>query len=145
VGKYSKLSESLDSPCIDAGDPAFPLDPDGTIADMGAFYYDQTGINDNIIISNDIHLYQNFPNPFNPSTIISFTAEGAKNAELVIYNLKGQKIRFFTNYQLTSSPINQIVWNGTDENDQAVSSGVYFYKLNIDGKTKAMRKCLLLK
>jgi hypothetical protein len=136
---------TADSPCIDAGDPAFPLDPDGTIADMGAFYYDQTGINDNIIISNDIHLYQNFPNPFNPSTIISFTAEGAKNAELVIYNLKGQKIRFFTNYQLTSSPINQIVWNGTDENDQAVSSGVYFYKLNIDGKTKAMRKCLLLK
>jgi hypothetical protein len=31
-----------DSPCIDAGDPSSPLDPDGTIADMGAFYYDQS-------------------------------------------------------------------------------------------------------
>jgi hypothetical protein len=38
-GDYHLTEES---PCIDAGDPAFALDPDGTITDMGAFYYDQT-------------------------------------------------------------------------------------------------------
>ncbi len=38
---------TVNSPCIDAGDPDSPLDPDGTIADMGAFYYDQDQAVDN--------------------------------------------------------------------------------------------------
>ena len=132
---------TADSPCIDAGDPAYPFDPDGTIADMGAFYYNQTGINNNIIISTDVYLHQNYPNPFNPSTTISFTAENAENTEIEIYNLKGQKIKQYSIFNNQSS----ITWDGTDENNQAVSSGIYLYKLNVNGKTEAMRKCLLIK
>lgn len=41
----SNLHLQSDSPCIDAGDPNSPLDPDGTLADMGAYYYDQTSPN----------------------------------------------------------------------------------------------------
>ena len=132
---------TADSPCIDAGDPAYPFDPDGTIADMGAFYYNQTGINDNIIISTDVYLHQNYPNPFNPETTISFSLESAENVKIEIYNLKGQKIKQYSIFNNQSS----ITWNGTDENNQAVSSGIYLYKLNINGKTEAMRKCLLIK
>jgi hypothetical protein len=91
-------------------------------------------------------LYQNYPNPFNPTTTISFslTSQNSEKVELTVYNLKGQKVKQLISNQL---PVGQysIVWNGTDLNDQPVSSGVYFYKLAADGKTIATRKCLLLK
>jgi hypothetical protein len=139
---------TADSPCIDAGDPTFPLDPDGTIADMGAFYYNQTGINDNIIISTNVHLYQNFPNPFNPSTTITFSVtQTSPFVILEIYNLKGQKVKqlFSNSASQLSAGEHSVIWNGTDENNQAVSSGIYLYKLNVNGKTEAVRKCLLMK
>ncbi len=83
-----------------------------------------------------------YPNPFNPSTTISFTlnAEITDNAEISIYNLKGQKIRQFKilNDQLS------ITWNGTDNNDKPVSSGIYLYKLKA-GEFQQTKKMLLLK
>jgi len=88
-------------------------------------------------------LHQNYPNPFNPETTISFTTENAENAELEIYNLKGQKVKTFD--VALSGVEGSIVWTGTDENDQAVSSGIYLYRLNINGKTEGVRKCLLMK
>ena len=238
---------TANSPCIDAGDPSFPLDPDGTIADMGAYPFYQdfeivvtdlsyavfTGdewltedqiidegdsldffiiasdpngndleyewlldgeevsiesiycfltdessageyevtlfvtdnantrnelnylwnitVNNVVLVEEEIlftpYSLQNFPNPFNPSTTIYFTAENAEDAEIVIYNLKGQKVK-----QLLSNSASQlsageysVIWDGTDDNNQAVSSGIYFYKLNINGKTEAVKKCLLMK
>jgi hypothetical protein len=92
----------------------------------------------------------NYPNPFNPTTTISFSlntslrqgsAGQAENTELIIYNLKGQKIRQFPLFNFQSS----IVWNGTDETGKYVGSGVYFYSWTVDGKTKASKKMLLLK
>ncbi len=144
------------SPCIDAGDPNSPLDPDGTIADIGVFFFDQTSIEQDIISECSFNL-SNYPNPFNPTTTISFNlttslrqgyagqAEITENTGLVIYNLKGQKIKTFSNLQITQFPNQQIIWDGTDENNQSVSSGIYFYKLNVNGKIKAVKKCLLLK
>jgi hypothetical protein len=38
-----------------------------------------------------------------------------------------------------------VTWNGTDKNNKPVSSGIYFYKLKVNGKTEAVKKCLLLK
>jgi len=86
----------------------------------------------------------NFPNPFNPTTTISFSvAQTSSFVTLEIYNIKGQKIRTFNcNPELVEG---SIVWNGTDENNKPVSSGIYFYKLNVNGKTEAVKKCLLLK
>ncbi len=83
----------------------------------------------------------NYPNPFNPETTIRFdlTAKDAKNTKLEIYNLKGQKIKQYSIFNNQSS----ISWDGTDENDQPVSSGIYFYKLNIENSP--VKKMLLLK
>jgi len=86
-------------------------------------------------------LYQNYPNPFNPETTIYFTAEDTEDAEISIYNIKGQKIRQYSIFNNQSS----IVWDGTDENNLPVSSGIYFYKLEVNNKTVAIKKCLLLK
>ncbi|MCK5050539.1 MAG: T9SS type A sorting domain-containing protein [Candidatus Cloacimonetes bacterium] len=96
-----------------------------------------------------IHDYNltNYPNPFNPSTTISFssTIELTENAEISIYNLKGQKVKTFPIFPSTNSRIHQIIWNGTDENNQPVSSGIYFFNLIVNGNSVASKKCMLLK
>ncbi|MCK4655176.1 MAG: T9SS type A sorting domain-containing protein [Candidatus Cloacimonetes bacterium] len=149
------IPDSTMSPCIDAGDPNSPLDPDGTIADMGAFYFDQNqqGVEDISILKPSNILYQNYPNPFkplgtgrSPATTISFSlAKYAKNTEIIIYNIKGQKVKEFP--IVTPSPAHtlSVTWNGTDDNSRPVGSGIYFYSLKIDNKTVSTKKCLLIK
>jgi len=85
----------------------------------------------------------NYPNPFNPSTTISFelTAKDARDAKIEIYNLKGQKIRKFLIFNNQSS----IEWDGTDDNNKQASSGIYFYKLRIGERDIISRKMVLLK
>ncbi len=122
-------------------------DPAGSIPDMGAYENPlgepQVGITQNQLPSTDYHL-TNYPNPFNPSTTILFdlTAENAKDAELIIYNIKGQKVRTFScRPELVEG---SITWDGTDQNNQPVSSGIYFYKLKA-GEFSQTRKMLMLK
>jgi hypothetical protein len=102
-------------------------------------------VNEVVIIDKEI-LLSNYPNPFNPTTTISFslTAKDAKNAKIEIYNIKGQKIKTLVGEQLDVGE-HLVVWDGKDENNNPVSSGIYFYKLNVNGKTEAVKKCLLLK
>ncbi|MDP8201544.1 MAG: T9SS type A sorting domain-containing protein [Candidatus Tenebribacter burtonii] len=104
-------------------------------------FWDGTG-SDNLLFTIENTLYQNSPNPFNPSTTISFSlnTESSEDTELVIYNIKGQKIRQFSISNFQSS----IVWDGTDQTDKQVSSGVYFYKLK-SGDFQQVRKMLLMK
>jgi len=92
-----------------------------------------------------ITFLQNSPNPFNPNTIISFelTTENSEKTELAVYNLKGQKVKQLVNEKLATGS-HSYVWNGKDINNKSVASGVYFYKLQIDGKQKT-KKMLLLK
>ena len=86
----------------------------------------------------------NYPNPFNPSTTIDFFIQNDSNVELSIYNLKGQKIKILVQDEFNSGD-HSIMWNGDDELGKAVSSGIYLYKLNVNGKTEAVKKCILLK
>lgn len=107
-----------------------------------------TGIGQSDIIEKPENIsLHNYPNPFNPSTTISFglTAEITEDTELIIYNLKGQKVKIFSNLQINKSPNQQIVWNGTDQTNNSVSSGIYFSKLIINGKMQASSKMILLK
>jgi hypothetical protein len=85
----------------------------------------------------------NYPNPFNPETTISFEIPKTDNVSLQIYNLKGQLIRTLVNDYLPAGK-QSIVWNGTDNNNQPVSSGVYLYKIKT-GKCTKSAKMLLLK
>ena len=86
----------------------------------------------------------NFPNPFNPTTTIEFSIKNDSKIELTIYNIRGQNIKTLIHDEFTKGN-HSIVWNGDDESNKLVSSGVYLYKLNVNGKTEAVRKCLLLK
>ncbi|MCK5052309.1 MAG: T9SS type A sorting domain-containing protein [Candidatus Cloacimonetes bacterium] len=85
-----------------------------------------------------------YPNPFNPTTMISFSIPEESKVELSIYNIKGQKVKSLVKESFESGN-HSIMWNGDNESENLISSGIYFYKLNVNGKTEAVRKCLLLK
>lgn len=134
------------SPCIDAGDPNSPLDPDGTIVDMGAFYFDQNVEIEDSVLQGAKYSLSNFPNPFNPSTTIEFSIEQNQQNEqikLEIYNIKGQKIKQLISDQFSAGQ-HSVVWDGTDDNSKTVSSGIYFYKLKV-GEFEEIKKMILLK
>lgn len=89
-------------------------------------------------------LHNNYPNPFNPITTISFSlADNVENAKIEIFNIKGQKIKTLVNSYLEKGTHN-VVWNGTDKSGKKVVSGLYFYKLTT-GKETAVKKMLLLR
>ncbi|MBN1326915.1 MAG: SMP-30/gluconolactonase/LRE family protein [Candidatus Cloacimonetes bacterium] len=100
---------------------------------------------DNEIFGKDKIQLANYPNPFNPSTTISFslTTEFTDCTEISIYNLKGQKVKTFSNLENTQLSKHQITWNGTNQSNQPVSSGIYYYKLNIPNSP--IKKMVLLK
>lgn len=88
---------------------------------------------------------KNYPNPFNPSTTISFEiSQPSQLVTLEIYNIKGQKVKELFGDQLSAGQ-HSIIWDGVDENQEPLSSGVYFYNLISGGKSVATDKCLLLK
>jgi len=86
----------------------------------------------------------NYPNPFNPSTTIEFSIQNNSKIELTIYNIKGQKIKTLADNEFAYG-FHSIIWNGYDDNNNPVSSGIYYYKLCVNGTTEAVKKCLLLK
>jgi hypothetical protein len=88
-------------------------------------------------------LHGNYPNPFNPTTTISFSLPDEQEIELSIYNIKGQKVKQLINGQLTNGQ-HSMTWNGKDTNDKSVSTGIYFYKLKTENDVLT-RKMLMLK
>ena len=88
-------------------------------------------------------LWQNFPNPFNPETIISFDLLEDSVVSLVIYDVAGQVVQTLTRAQEMRAGHHQLVWNGLDLNGAKVSSGVYFYQLKSNNFT-SMKKMTLI-
>jgi len=87
----------------------------------------------------------NYPNPFNPTTTISYNLPiNAKNTTIEIYNIKGKKVRTL-HINSEKQGTNQVAWDGKNSDNKSVSSGIYFYKLNVNGKSSPAKKCSLLK
>ena len=94
-------------------------------------------------------LHQKYPNPFGCTTTISFlTAEGKENAEIEIYNIKGEKIKTLDcfNHVETKATWSHYsrIWDGKDKFGKPVSSGIYYYKL-ITGEDTFMKKMIKLR
>ena len=88
-------------------------------------------------------LNQNFPNPFNPTTTLSFSLPEDGRVTLVIYSLSGQQVRTIVD-GLMSAGRQTVVWDGRDDHGNAVSSGVYLSRL-VCGKNVATGRMVLVK
>lgn len=84
----------------------------------------------------------NYPNPFNPSTTISYELTGELQVRLAVYNILGQKVRTLIGGEYRNG-LNQAEWNGLDDAGQAVSSGVYFYRLQAGDQVVTKRMILV--
>ena len=89
-----------------------------------------------------LQLNQNHPNPFNPSTTISYSVPRAGVGELAVFNLRGQKVRTLLSGDFAAGP-GSVVWNGRNDDGRQVSSGVYFYRLNVAGDSQVKRMVML--
>ncbi|MCK9584506.1 MAG: carboxypeptidase regulatory-like domain-containing protein [Candidatus Cloacimonetes bacterium] len=85
----------------------------------------------------------NYPNPFNPETTISFSVKDAGPVSVEIYNVKGQLVKKLVN-GVKEAGDHTAVWNGKDNNGRAVSSGVYYFKMNA-GKYSSTKKMIMMK
>jgi len=155
-GEITAIKSQLDGTFVLLGFPLYYFYEDGVTG-----FFDQlldeigeTGLENVELQISNIKL-SNYPNPFNPETTINFeTTNLHEFTRIEIYNLKGQKIRTLENLESVSlSPKSNkaerlgysITWDGRDDNDQSVGSGIYFYKLMIGEKDIASNKMLLLK
>ncbi len=87
-------------------------------------------------------LGQNFPNPFNPSTKISYDLPQKSDVEIAVYNIIGQKVRVLVN---RSQPAGQyeVIWDGLDEQGQMVATGVYLYQIKAGNLTQTKKMVLM--
>jgi hypothetical protein len=88
-------------------------------------------------------LLQNHPNPFNPSTSIRFDLKHDSDVKLAVFDAAGAYVATLASGPYTSGS-HDVMWNGTDAKGSRVGSGVYFYRLESQGKTLT-RKMVLLK
>ena len=88
------------------------------------------------------YLAQNYPNPFNPETVIRYAIPREGRVQIQIFDASGRKVRTLVD---TFAPAGsgQVRWNGRNDSDKLVSSGIYFYRLSFEGMTQN-RKMLLL-
>ena len=129
-----------DSPCIDAGDPRYPRDPDNTITDMGALYFDQShGVSDSETkYPADFRITSVFPNPFNDLTSIEFVIPAAERVSLNLLDLNGRIIlTAFDNSLPAGGHIVPIDASG-------LPAGLYFTRLDCGGEA-ITRKLALIK
>jgi len=120
---------------------------------INATVANQTGIN--VVVPQNISdddlsvppvvttLRGNYPNPFNPTTTISFDLAQDGHVAIDVYNIKGQRVQSLANDIYTAGRYS-VVWNGDDATGRSVGSGVYFYRMTTVGYT-SVQKMLLLK
>lgn len=96
------------------------------------------------LLPDQLEMKQNYPNPFNPATTIKYILPAAQMVHLNVYNVAGQKVRTLFD-GLARAGENSIIWDGRDDSNRSVASGVYFYRLQTAHGEVLTRKMALLK
>ena len=84
----------------------------------------------------------NYPNPFNPSTVIPYELASGGYVRLEVFNLLGQRVATLVDGEQAAGS-HRAVWTGTDGVGRAVSAGVYLYRLTVDGQQQVGRMVLV--
>jgi len=114
-----------------------------TIATKVEKFVSTTALAELGFIQDEFDLYQNYPNPFNASTMISFSLIEPQRVSLIIYDLIGKQVREIESAELAAG-IHQYVWDGKNDINETVTTGLYLYKLKTD-KHVSTRKLLFVK
>jgi len=127
--------------CVDYSYDEFGINP-RTADDL----IDEVSSNENTVIANS-EFISCYPNPFNPQTTAFLNLTSESHVTLNVYNIKGEKIKTLVNEDLSVGE-HHIIWNGTDENNNSVSSGIYFFETGIakqESDYTSVKKVILLK
>ncbi len=131
-----------DSPLIDAGDPESPLDPDGTITDIGVFYYyqDQVSVAEELpeAIPEDFKISGPYPNPFNSSAIIELELNNPGKVKIDLYDTLGRHVVALYN-RYHSNGVSRLRINGDD-----LATGMYFLRIS-SGNEVSIVKAMIIK
>jgi lysophospholipase L1-like esterase len=95
------------------------------------------------VLPTDFTLSQNYPNPFNPETGIKFALPIKSKVELRIYNIKGELVRTLVNEERPAGE-HSITWDGRNEQDVRVASGIYIYRIKA-GTFKSSKRMTMIK
>lgn len=120
------------SPAIDAGDPMLPGDPDGTVADLGPFPYDQSLTDAPVPRSGGLSVLPNVPNPFNPSTTLRFQLERPSSVRIELIDARGRRLRVI-HEGLFEAGAQQLRFDGRDDSGRELPSGVYLVSFLVEG------------
>jgi hypothetical protein len=128
--------------------------PDGSTLYVGTFTVDVPAVQKfskvvgvrsvDRTITQTFLLRQNYPNPFNPSTTIQFSIPSISPVRLEIYNLLGQRVRVLVDNEELQSGTYIVTWDGRDDGEKLVSSGMYIYRI-IAGEVVASKRMLFLR
>jgi len=131
---------TADSPCIDAGNPESPLDPDSTRADMGAYYYHhEVGITPDLILHPSAFiLYPAYPNPFNSTATIRYELPSPSHVALSVYDLVGRLLETLIDERVDAGRYTESWYAG------ALPSGLYFVRFEA-GDRAQMQKVVLIR
>jgi hypothetical protein len=127
-------------------DKKAPVEKDTTLTAVISMSDGQTwtkNITVEVAAPTNYKLYNNFPNPFNPSTKIAFDLPKASHVKLVIYDIVGREVAQVADADYPAG-YTELTWNGINKNGVTVSSGVYFYRISTD-KWNNVKKMMLLK
>ncbi|HKK20873.1 MAG TPA: T9SS type A sorting domain-containing protein [candidate division Zixibacteria bacterium] len=94
-------------------------------------------------LPSDYELVQNYPNPFNPDTKIQFNLPSAGKVLLTVININGQKVTTLVDRSMDAG-VHVVTWDGRNETGASVASGVYFYRIDVNGFQQT-KKMMLLK
>ncbi len=87
---------------------------------------------------------QNFPNPFNPRTVVSFELARSAEVSVKIYDVAGRLVKVLESGREMAAGLHQVTWNGSDQSGATVASGVYHARVE-DGETVMSKSMMLLK
>ena len=124
----SNFNLMWNSPCIDAGDPELPNDPDGTRADIGAYFRHRlgAGYDNETYLPKGLDITVN-PNPFNSSTSILFNLPRTSKVSITLTDLTGRRIVSLLEDRLTAGR-HRLTWDAKD-----YPAGVYLCRMEADG------------
>ncbi|RKZ12813.1 hypothetical protein DRQ50_11395 [bacterium] len=98
---------------------------------------------DNIVVAKPFGLEPNEPNPFNPSTMIRFSLDTPSRVDIVIFDLRGRRVRTLTVDQAFGAGAQALRWDGADEQGRTAAAGVYLVRLQAGRREDVLRIALV--